>query len=498
MIKIGRISPSKNGLAKIRRQIFPNKMRFHYNDYRFSKRARAGVAVLIVILVLISLFVLIPKNNPAPVTPDPTATPTISPSVIPKENSSQSIPIVTVGPRPIAPNPTVSPTQPPKQPGTIETAQTINSSTWQAIAVNAWKYYEPNTGVDQSTGLPYTGASSPYFTDWDLGVYIQAVIDAQKLNLIDDNSTWGFNDRINKVLTWLETRELNNGSYPYWFYQAYDGAVWHQNSDTVPADHIDLADTGRLLVALNNLREYSQFTNRVNNLVYNADGNRSDYSKQLPGIKAGSLTSVNIYGYYTTSGFEAFWLTQLSGASNKILDNILSANKTVTNESVVLPMALISGDPLLSAVFEFKNPDARLLTIANMTFNAHEAYYNSRANLEDKYRYRAFGEGPSFSTDWQWEWVVFPDGRTWIPLNGNSQPTGVTPMIYTKIALGFLAIHNDNYTKSMAIYLEHNLPDPTQGYCEGIDEGGSAFTALGSLTNGLILDAATYYIRNNP
>ena len=72
------------------------------------------------------------------------------------------------------------------------------------MAANAWKYFQPGVGVDSTTGLPYAGP--PILTDWDLGVYVQAVIDAQKLGLIATNGTWGFNARMDKVLTFLETR----------------------------------------------------------------------------------------------------------------------------------------------------------------------------------------------------------------------------------------------------------------------------------------------------
>ena len=68
---------------------------------------------------------------------------------------------------------------PPKPPGVIASAQTINSTVWLAVAANAWAYFQPGVGVDSTTGLPLT-----YFTDWDLGVYIQAVIDANKTGLI--------------------------------------------------------------------------------------------------------------------------------------------------------------------------------------------------------------------------------------------------------------------------------------------------------------------------
>ncbi len=73
---------------------------------------------------------------------------------------------------------------PTKEPGVLESAQTINSSVWQKIAAIAWKYYQPGVGVDLNTGLPWSGTGSPYITDWDVGVYVQAVIDAAKLNLV--------------------------------------------------------------------------------------------------------------------------------------------------------------------------------------------------------------------------------------------------------------------------------------------------------------------------
>ena len=60
-----------------------------------------------------------------------------------------------------------------------------------------------------NTGLPYAGGKLYGFTDWDLGCYIQAVIDAQELGLIGNNSAWGFSARINDVLTFLENRTLN-------------------------------------------------------------------------------------------------------------------------------------------------------------------------------------------------------------------------------------------------------------------------------------------------
>ena len=65
----------------------------------------------------------------------------------------------------------------------------MNRTVWTAVAKNAWNYFSPGIGVDSTTGLPFAGGDGfKAFTDWDLGSYIQAVIDAQEIGLI--NCKW--------------------------------------------------------------------------------------------------------------------------------------------------------------------------------------------------------------------------------------------------------------------------------------------------------------------
>ena len=152
---------------------------FFGEHWRFSRRAKFLVAVVIVAVLLISVFAFLPKQS------------------VNRNNGT---------------------------PGLIQSAQVINSTVWMKVAANAWAYFQPGVGVDVNTGLPYAGTGFTGFTDWDLGCYIQAVIDAQKLGLIDNNSAWDFSARIDKVLTFLENRPLNaNTNYPYQFYDATTG-----------------------------------------------------------------------------------------------------------------------------------------------------------------------------------------------------------------------------------------------------------------------------------
>jgi hypothetical protein len=173
------------------------------------------------------------------------------------------------------------------------------------------------------------------------------------------------------------------------------------------------------------------------------------------------------------------------------LNNIRLAGNVTTSQNVSLPLAAILGDPLLCSVFETSN-NSQLMSISYQVYLAHEAYYNSTG------QYRAFSEGPSLSTHWTYEWVVLPDNRTWAILDESYNKFDITPIIYTKIAIGFLALYNTTYAYNMCVYLEKNLPPPANGYSDGVDENGAQLSGTGLNTNGMIMGAARYALTNNP
>ena len=125
---------------------------------------------------------------------------------------------------------------------------------------------------------------------------------------------------------------------------------------------------------------------------------------------------------------------------------------------------------------------------------ANEAYYNATR------QYAAFSEGnsPTVAITYD-EWVVLPNGDTWeITESGSSAYLNINPIIYNKVAFSFLALYNTTFARNMVVYLEQILPDPSSGYTDGADNSGNLVSMVGSNTNGLILDAALYYIQNNP
>jgi hypothetical protein len=459
--------------------------------WQFNKKTKGILVLAVVAIMLVSIFAFLPKANQTPFPPQSTDDPTSSPTATAQPTRTSTPSPWSQIQRLIPDIPQIIAPPIPKAPGTIQIAGGMNSSVWRAVALNAWNYFQPGTGVDANTGLPYAGGTdSPNFTDWDLGVYVQAVIDANKTGLIGTDGGWTASARLEKVVSFLENRTLNQYNYPFWFYQARDGKDYKANSDAATGP-VDAIDTGRLFVALNNLKAFnSSLAQRIDTIV-KGPGNRSDYHALVANVKSESATSNSIYFYYVACGFAAFWPSELSSVPDQILTNIINSGNVTTPDGAQVPKAGILGDPLYCSVFEVGNT-SKLMTIAYQVYHAHEAYYGATG------QYRAFSEGASLSDHWTYEWVVMPDGRTWVVLDEKGNSFGINPIIYTKIALSFLAIYNSTYALDMSIYLEQTLPNPSSGYGEGVDESGMQLSGSGLNTNGMILGAANYAIKNNP
>jgi hypothetical protein len=117
---------------------------------------------------------------------------------------------------------------------------------WMAMAESAWAYFQPGNGVNAQTGLHGAGLNYPYFTSWDLGTYIQAMIDARELGILQKDGPWGFDDRVTKILTFLNTRNLTSDGLPYLMYDSRTGMPYGD----MPAG----IDEGKLYMALYNLK----------------------------------------------------------------------------------------------------------------------------------------------------------------------------------------------------------------------------------------------------
>ena len=216
----------------------------------------------------------------------------------------------------------------------------------------------------------------------------------------------------------------------------------------------------------------------------------ANYTALLPNI-INSASANDIYAYLVTSGFASFWPQQLGYIPDHILNNIINSPPVISPYgNVTLPNSPITCDPLLLSVFDVNSNDSRLTNYMFQVYQAHVAYYNATG------QYAAFSEGDSYN-GYVYEWVVAPNGSMWQITNVDKTVyySSMDPIIYNKVAFGFLALYNSTYARNMLVLLEQKLPTPSKGYCAGYSYTDGVQANLGSDQNGLIIAAALYALQ---
>ena len=347
---------------------------------------------------------------------------------------------------------------------------------WRGMALNAWQYFAPGASVFLPSGLHSAGIGYGYFTDWDLGAYIQAIIDVESLGIISRSGEYGADWRFDKILTFLENRQLNSRGLPFVWYEAYTGNPYGSGEQNA-------CDAGKLLVALKNLRDARpDYASRIDYIVYN----KTSYEplKQAVDWLEGSR---HMYNYYVACGFAGFWPSRFDSLADSLLSNIVSA-PTITAYGVALPKANILDEVLLHCLFELPS-NAQFQALTSLIYQAHEARYTQTG------KYTAFSEGNSGLGDpnYIYEWVVTASGRIWSVDDGSTVRT-ISPVVFFKAAVGLLAFNNTAFTRAMVASIAASLPTSSYGYADGVDENGRVITNISDKTNGLIIEAAKYAI----
>lgn len=338
---------------------------------------------------------------------------------------------------------------------------------WSSWAEVAWRYFQPGVGVNSVTGLHYARADWQRLTDWDLGVYISAIISAAKLGLISRDGQWGSDYRFDKVLSFLETRPITSDRLPYAQYDANTGGVPSDVGDRLA----DPSDSANLLLALDDLRNFRpDFSSRIDSIVgrYNFESfAQSDY-----------FAANDIYPFYAAQGYRAFGL---STPKLRALED-LGGGSTVNVYGQEIPEADVTSEPLLLAILGNRTSEL-YETYADKVFLAQQSRYESTGRLT------AFSEGACLAPPYYvYEWVVTGAGKTWQITAGGV--VDVPEVVYTKAAFAFHAVYDDEYTQTLVNQVSSLATG--RGFLEGVTADGKVVDILSDKTNGMILQAACY------
>ena len=364
-----------------------------------------------------------------------------------------------------------------------------SSDFWLKLGQDAWNYFQVGISVNPNTGLASNNAGSNEFTDWDLGFYVQAILDAEKLGILSSNGTWGANDRLNKVLIFLETRPLMNDGTPY---------VTYYTTGINSGYRAQIAtDAGCLFVTLKNVETAKpELKQRIDNIVYNVTN--YERSKVAIDVLLGDIQrghdDPTVYDHYVAYGFACFWPERFSSKAEVLLNYSLS-RPVVNCLGINLPSTRISMEPLLLELFNIAQPDTRIVELSKNAYLAQEARFNMTG------KYTAFSEGGTDSGVFVYELIVSSDGRTWVLQTIDSKFVktyiSITPIVYLKAATGFLALYNTPYAQNMVEYLLKVVPNNGGGFGLGVDEDGRVIDMVPDFGNSLIVSAARYAVSNN-
>jgi len=347
-----------------------------------------------------------------------------------------------------------------------------NAETWLDIARNAWRYFTPGVGVSRRTGLNYASLGWKMITDWDLGMYIIAILRSEEIGLINPEGIWGSEERLNKILDFLLTRKNAPEGIPYLWYLSDTGEP--------PGDvRTNPSDSGRLLIALKLLSDRKpHLQDKI--LAYLA---KTNY-----GYIAGNekMWYPNFYSYLDAIGFSLWGYDNFEPVMKRLkdLENLESFPK-VNVYGVELPRIGITSEPILLGYL-----DSELEAFKKYLDLVYEA---------QKRRYLATGLITAWSEGgipkepyYVYQWIVTPTAE-WV----TSVPG--TPIAFTKVALSFAAIYDDGYAKKL--FKEFSKNYVNEGFIEGFTESGEPTLITGTVpyvtdkTNSMIISAAHHALK---
>jgi hypothetical protein len=354
----------------------------------------------------------------------------------------------------------------------VEYFSHTDAESWLNIAKIAWRYFTPGVGVSSKTGLNYASLGWKMITDWDLGMYIIAILRAEEIGLINPEGAWGSEERLNKILDFLLTRKNTAEGIPYLWYLSDTGEPFG-NVSTNPSD------SGRLLIALKLLSNRKpHLQDKI--LAYLA---KTNYS-HIAGNK--KIWVQNFYSYLDAIGFVLWGFNNFEPVMKRLEDlERLESYPKVNVYDVELPRIGITSEPLILGYFDLELEVFK--KYLDLVYEVQRRRYLMTGLLT------AWSEGGIPKEPYYiYQWIVTPTAE-WV----TSVPE--TPVAFTKVALSFAAIYDDGYAKKL--FKEFSKNYVNEGFIEGVTESGEPTFIMGIVpyvtdkTNSMIISAAYYALK---
>ncbi|WP_420473278.1 DUF3131 domain-containing protein [Noviherbaspirillum sp. ST9] len=370
----------------------------------------------------------------------------------------------------------------------------------------AWRYFENNTNPEN--GLVNGFDRYPAFSMWHVADYMAALSAARDLGLIELRE---FDERMSRVLKFLNTMDLSEGSVPNKLYNSVTGKM--VNYSNQPEDiGWSAVETGRLLTWMKIVgARYPQYREYLDKAVLRwnfcqviddcgtmfgtsrAKGQRHRYQEGRFGYEQAAAAGFSAWGFDASRIWSPPKL-----ASVTILGAPVPFDPRDPRETGAQAPVLTMPHVLLGMEYGWRYPGRSVASagervdlrrIAQQVYAVQETRYRKQGVLTARTDYQV-REAPYAVTD-----AIYNAGVPWSTAGPDGKEQEKLALVSTRAAFGMWVLWPGEYTDRLLQAVEA-LHQPNRGWYEGrLEHSGGALESISLSTNAMVLETLLFKVR---
>jgi hypothetical protein len=372
----------------------------------------------------------------------------------------------------------------------------------------AWRYFENNTNPDN--GLVNSFDRYPTFSMWHAADYMAALAAAHDFGLVDARE---FDSRMSRLLKFLNTMDLSEGSLPSKLYNSMTGKMVSYANQ--PGDiGWSAIEVGRLLTWMKIIGgRYPQYQEYFDKAVLRwnfcqvidicgamfgisrENNQRSRYREGRLGYEQVGAAGFAAWGFDASRVWDEPQIESVTIHGVRVPYDARDPRSTgAPNSALTMPYVLMGMElgwrypgRIPAAAATSGLPDYRAM--AERVYQTQEARFRKEGVLTARSDYQ-MREPPYAVTD-----GVFVSGYPWNTVGADGKEYEKLALVSTRAAFGMWVLWPGEYTDRL-MQATQALHHPERGWFEGrLEQSGAALETVSLSTNAMVLETLLFKVR---